>query len=200
MILVSNKAPDFTAPAVIASGEIIKKFHFNKFILNKYAILFFWPMDFTFVCPSEIIAFNKRYYDLKKRNVEIVGVSCDSQFVHYAWQNISIEKGGIGKIKYPMVADTKKDIQRKYGVEHIELGVALRATFLIDKENIVRHQTINDLPLGRNINEIIRMVDALQFHEKNGEVCPAQWDIGKKGINPSPQGIASFLRDNFEDL
>lgn len=200
MILVSNKAPDFTAPAVIASGEIIKKFHFNKFILNKYAILFFWPMDFTFVCPSEIIAFNKRYYDLKKRNVEIVGVSCDSQFVHYAWQNISIENGGIGKIKYPMVADTKKDIQRKYGVEHIELGVALRATFLIDKENIVRHQTINDLPLGRNINEIIRMVDALQFHEKNGEVCPAQWDIGKKGISPSPQGIASFLRDNFEDL
>lgn len=200
MVLVSTKAPDFIAPAVIENGEIINKFHLNKFILNKYAVLFFWPMDFTYVCPSEIIAFNKRYDDFKKRNVEIIGVSCDSQFVHQAWQNTGVEKGGIGKIHYPMVADTKKEIQKKYGVEHAKLGVALRASFLIDKKNIIRHQSINDLPLGRNIDEIIRIVDALQFHEKYGEVCPAQWNKGKKGINPSAKGISSFLTDNIQDL
>lgn len=200
MILVSQKAPDFIASAVMKNGEFIKDFNLSKYIINKYAVIFFWPMDFTFVCPSEIIAFNLKYKEFKKRNTKLIGISCDSEFVHYAWRNTPVKLGGIGKIEYPMIADVKREIQKKYGIEHPDLGIALRASFLIDKNMIVRHQVINDLPLGRNIDEMIRMIDALQFHEKNGEVCPAQWNIGKKGIHPSPQGISKFLSENINDF
>lgn len=200
MILVSRKAPDFVATAVMKNGEIIHNFNFNKFTLNKYVVIFFWPMDFTFVCPSEIISFSKRYDEFKKRNVEIIGVSCDSAFVHNAWRNTSIKKGGIGKINYTMVSDVKKEIQKSYGIEHPIHGIALRGSFLIDKNKIVRHQVVNDLPLGRNIDEMIRMIDALKFHETSGEVCPAQWNVGKKGITPSSDGISEYLSKNIDSL
>lgn len=193
MTLVSCKAPNFIAPAVMNNGEIISDFNFNQYTLNKYSVIFFWPMDFTFVCPSEIISFNNKFLEFEKRNVKIIGISCDSQFVHKAWRDTPIKKGGIGYINYPMVSDIKKEIQKEYGVEHPELKISLRGSFLIDKQKIVRHQVVNDLPLGRNINEMIRMIDALQFHENNGEVCPAQWNTGKEGIKPTTEGISNFL-------
>lgn len=200
MILVSRQAPDFIATAIMKNGKIINDFNFYKSTINKYVVIFFWPMDFTFVCPSEIISFNKKYEEFQKRNVEIIGISCDSVFVHNAWRNTPIEQGGIGKVNYTMVSDIKKEIQKNYGIEHPSNGVALRGSFLIDKNKIVRHQVINDLPLGRNINEMIRMIDALKFHEVSGDVCPAQWDIGKKSIQPSTKGIAEYLSKNFENL
>lgn len=200
MVLVSRQAPDFIAPAVMNDDKIVKDFHFYKYTLNKYAVVFFWPMDFTFVCPSEIISFNNKYEEFQKRNVKIIGISCDSEFVHNAWRNTPIKMGGIGKIKYPMVSDVKREIQKKYGIEHPNYGIALRGSFLIDRDKIVRHQVINDLPLGRNINEIIRMIDALQFHEQNGEVCPAQWNIGQKGICPTTEGISEYLSKHSKSL
>lgn len=200
MVLVSRQAPDFIATAIMKNGEIVNDFNFYKSTINKYVVIFFWPMDFTFVCPSEIISFNKKYAEFHKRNVEIIGISCDSVFVHNAWRNTPIEQGGIGKINYTMVSDIKKEIQKNYGIEHPSNGVALRGSFLIDKNKIVRHQVINDLPLGRNINEMIRMVDSLKFHESSGDVCPAQWDIGKKSIQPSAKGIAEYLSKNFKSL
>ncbi len=153
-------------------------------------------MDFTFVCPSELIAFDKRYEEFQKRGVEVVGVSFDSEFVHNAWRNTPVDKGGIGAVKYAMVADIKREIQQAYGIEHPDAGVALRGSFLIDANGIVRHQVVNDLPLGRNIDEMLRMVDALQFHEEHGEVCPAQWEKGKEGMNASPDGVAKYLSEN----
>ncbi len=200
MVLVTRPAPDFTASAVLGNGEIIKNFNFKKHIHNKFVILFFWPMDFTFVCPSELISFDNRYKRFKDRGVEIIGVSCDSEFVHNAWRKTPITKGGIGYVQYIMVSDIKREIQKSYGIEHPIIGVALRGSFLIDQKGIVRAQIVNDLPLGRNIDEILRTVDALQFHEKYGQVCPAQWEKGKTGIIPSEDGIIKYLSDNFNKL
>ncbi|MCR3755820.1 MAG: alkyl hydroperoxide reductase, AhpC component [Sodalis sp. Psp] len=200
MILVARQAPDFTATAVLGNGKIVNNFNLKSYIQGKPAIVFFWPLDFTFVCPSELIAFDKRYTEFKKRDVEIIGVSLDSEFVHNAWRLTPTEKGGIGQVQYPMVADVKHEIIKAYGVEHPDYGVALRGSFLIDKEGIIRHQVVNDLPLGRNINEIIRMVDALQFHEEHGDVCPAQWERGQKGMEASPEGVAKYLSENLAKL
>ncbi|CAL4320466.1 peroxiredoxin C [Buchnera aphidicola] len=200
MILVTQKAPNFTAPAILHNGEIIENFNFKNYTSNTFAVLFFWPMDFTFVCPSEIIAFNQFYEEFKNRNVKIVGVSFDSVFVHNAWRNTPINKGGIGHIKYTMVSDVKRNIQKMYGIEHPDLGMALRASFLIDVNGIIRHQVINDLPFGRNIKEMIRMIDAVQFHEKNGSVCPAQWEKGKEAMEASPSGVSKYLSKNINYL
>ncbi|QCI26695.1 peroxiredoxin C [Buchnera aphidicola (Thelaxes californica)] len=193
MVLVTLPAPNFTAPAVLGNGQLIEDFNFKKYASGKPTVLFFWPMDFTFVCPSELIAFDKMYPEFQKRNVEVVGVSIDSIFVHNAWRNTPINKGGIGKIQYVMVSDLKREIQKKYNIEHPSIGVALRASFLIDSNWVIRHQLVNDLPLGRNIQEMLRTIDALQFHEKNGEVCPANWKKGKLGIIPTTEGVIQYF-------
>ena len=200
MVLVTRQAPDFTSSAVLGNGEIVDNFNFKKHIEGKAAVLFFYPLDFTFVCPSELIAFDHRYEEFKKRGVEVVGVSIDSEFTHNAWRNTSTENGGIGAVKYALAADVKHEIAQAYGIEHPEAGVALRASFLIDKNGVVRHQIVNDLPLGRNIDEMLRMVDALQFHEEHGEVCPAQWEKGKEGMKDSPEGVAKYLKQNADKL
>ena len=200
MVLVTRQAPDFTSSAVLGNGEIVDNFNFKKHIEGKAAVLFFYPLDFTFVCPSELIAFDHRYEEFKKRGVEVVGVSIDSQFTHNAWRNTPTENGGIGAVKYALAADVKHDIAKAYGIEHPEAGVALRASFLIDKNGVVRHQVVNDLPLGRNIDEMLRMVDALQLHEEHGEVCPAQWEKGKEGMKDSPEGVAKYLKQNADKL
>ncbi|MGJ5648110.1 peroxiredoxin C [Morganella morganii] len=200
MVLVTRQAPDFTAAAVMGNGEIIDNFNLKKHLNGRPAVIFFWPMDFTFVCPSELIAFDHRYEEFKKRGVEVIGVSMDSEFVHNAWRNTAIDDGGIGQVQYPMIADIKHDIMRAYGVEFPEAGVALRGSFLVDKNGVVRHQVVNDLPLGRNVDEMLRMVDALQFHEEHGDVCPAQWEKGQEGMNASPKGVADFLKKNSGKL
>ncbi|MBN6711420.1 peroxiredoxin C [Haemophilus haemoglobinophilus] len=199
MVLVTRPAPDFTAAAVLGNGEIVEKFNLKQHIAGKTAVIFFYPLDFTFVCPSELIAFDHRYKEFQDRGVEIIGVSIDSEFTHNAWRNTPVENGGIGQVQYALVADIKHDIAKDYGIEHPD-GVALRASFLIDKEGIVRHQIVNDLPLGRNIDEMLRMVDALQFHETHGEVCPAQWEKGKEGMTGSPEGVAKYLKQNADQL
>ena len=200
MVLVTRQAPDFTCAAVLGNGEIVNNFNFKKHINGKAAVLFFYPLDFTFVCPSELIAFDHRYEEFKKRGVEVVGVSIDSEFTHNAWRNTPTENGGIGAVKYALAADVKHEIAKAYGIEHPEEGVALRGSFLIDKNGVVRHQVVNDLPLGRNIDEMLRMVDALQFHEEHGEVCPAQWEKGKEGMKDSPEGVAKYLKQNSDKL
>lgn len=200
MVLVTRQAPDFTSSAVLGNGEIVDNFNFKKHVEGKAAVIFFYPLDFTFVCPSELIAFDHRYEEFKKRGVEVVGVSIDSEFTHNAWRNTPTENGGIGPVKYALAADIKHEIARAYGIEHPVEGVALRASFLIDKDGIVRHQIVNDLPLGRNIDEMLRMVDALQFHEEHGDVCPAQWEKGKEGMENSPDGVAKYLKQNADKL
>ncbi|SQD79898.1 peroxiredoxin C [Moritella yayanosii] len=200
MVLVGRQAPDFTAAAVLGNGEIVDNFNFAEFTKGKSAVVFFYPLDFTFVCPSELIAFDHRLEEFQKRGVEVIGVSIDSQFSHNAWRNTSVEDGGIGPVKYPLVADVKHEICQAYGVEHPEAGVAFRGSFLIDTKGVVRHQVVNDLPLGRNIDEMLRMVDALNFHEKNGEVCPAQWEVGKEAMEASPEGVAKYLSKNAKSL
>ena len=197
-VLVTQRAPKFEAPAVMPDGTIVEDFKLSD-LLGKYVLLFFWPLDFTFVCPTEIIAHDKRMDQFKERNVEVVGVSIDSQFTHYAWRNTPIDDGGIGPVKYPIVADIKHEITRAYGVEHPD-GVALRASFLIDKDGIVQHQVVNNLPLGRNVDEMIRVVDALQFTEEHGEVCPAGWNKGESGMTPTAEGVADYLSKHSEEL
>jgi len=199
-VLVSRPAPDFSAAAVLGNGEIVDSFTLSDAIKGKTAVLFFYPLDFTFVCPSELIAFDKRYEEFVKRGVEVIAVSIDSQFTHNAWRNTAINEGGIGPVKYTMVADVKHDICQAYDVEHPEKGVALRGSFLIDKAGLVRHQVVNDLPLGRNIDDMLRMVDALNFHEEHGEVCPAGWQQGSEGMVDSPEGVASYLAENADSL
>ncbi len=198
-VLVGKPAPDFTASAVLANNEIVADFNLKKENKGKNIILFFWPLDFTFVCPSEIIAFNNRLNEFKTRNTQVIGVSVDSQFTHFAWKNTPVEKGGIGNIQFPMVADITKQIARDYDVLLNE-AVALRGTFLIDKNGIVRHQIVNDLPLGRNVDEAIRMVDALQFHEEHGEVCPAGWNRGDEGMKADAKGVAAYLAKKASKL
>lgn len=197
-VLVAKEAPDFEAAAVMADGTIKENFKFSD-LKGKYVVLFFWPLDFTFVCPSEIIAHDKRVEEFKKRDVEVVGVSIDSQFTHFAWRHTLPEQGGIGPVRFPMVADVSHTITRAYGIEH-PAGVALRASFLIDKAGIVQHQVVNNLPLGRNVDEMLRLVDALQFTEKHGEVCPAGWQKGDEGMKPTAAGVATYLASHTKDL
>ena len=199
-VLVGRKAPNFTAPAVLADGTIDEHFHFEDAIQGKYAVLFFWPLDFTFVCPSELIAFDHRIEEFKKRNVEVIGCSIDSHFTHNAWRNTEVDKGGIGPVNYTMVADMTHNICRAYDVETPDGAVALRGSFLIDKSGMVRHQVVNDLPLGRNIDEMLRMVDALQFTEEHGEVCPAGWKEGQRGMKDTPEGVAEYLSEEADNL
>jgi len=196
-VLVTQEAPDFEAPAVMPEG-VIQDFKLSD-LRGKYVVLFFWPLDFTFVCPTEIIAHHKRMEQFKSHDVEVVGISIDSQFTHFAWRNTSIDDGGIGEVAFPMVADVKHEITRAYGIEHPD-GVALRASFLIDREGIVQHQTVNNLPLGRNVDEMIRLVDALRFTEKYGEVCPAGWKEGEEGMKPTAEGVAEFLSKHSDEL
>jgi len=188
--LVTKEAPDFTAQAVFP-GNAIRELTLSSY-RGKYVILFFYPLDFTFVCPSEIIAFDRACGPLREKNAEVIGVSVDSQYAHYAWRNTPVEKGGIGDIGYPLVADLSKSIARAYGVL-FEESVALRGLFLIDKEGVVRHALINDLPLGRNVAEAMRVLDALQFHEKHGDVCPANWKAGEDAMKPTAEGVAAYL-------
>jgi len=197
-VLVGKSAPDFTATAVLGNNEITDV-TFSKVTNGKYAVVFFYPLDFTFVCPSELIAFDHRLEDFKKRNVEVLGVSIDSQFSHLAWKNTAVEKGGIGNVGYTLVADVKHEICKAYDVES-EGGVAFRGSFLIDRAGVVRHQVVNDLPLGRNIDEMLRMVDALQFTEEHGEVCPAGWNKGKAGMDATPEGVAKYLASHANEL
>ena len=192
-VLVGKAAPDFTATAVSGNNEI-KDLKLSSF-RGKHVVLFFYPLDFTFVCPSELIAFDHRLDEFKKRGVEVIGCSIDSQFTHLAWKNTSINNGGIGQVGYPLVADINHAICQAYDVEAAG-GVAFRGSFLIDKAGIVQHQVVNNLPLGRNIDEMLRMIDALQFTEEHGEVCPAGWQKGKKGMTASPDGVAKYLAEN----
>jgi peroxiredoxin 2/4 len=198
-VLVGKKAPDFTAAAVLGDGSIVDSFSFSSATKGKYAVVFFYPLDFTFVCPSELIAFDHRNAEFKKRNVEVIGVSVDSQFTHSAWRNTPVEKGGIGHVSYTLVADIKREILKAYDVENSE-GTAFRGSFLIDRDGVVRHQVVNDLPLGRDIDEMMRMVEALQFTEEHGEVCPAGWNKGKKGMKADAAGVASYLAENASAL
>jgi peroxiredoxin 2/4 len=190
-VLVGKPAPDFTAAAVMADGSIKEDFKLSDY-KGKYVVLFFHPLDFTFVCPTELIAFDHRIKEFESRGVQVIGCSIDSQFTHVAWRNTPVDQGGIGPVGYPLVADVKHDVCRAYDVES-EGGVAFRGSFLIDQQGIVRHQLVNDLPLGRNIDEMVRMVDALQFTEKHGEVCPAGWHKGEKAMVPDAKGVASYL-------
>ncbi len=190
--LVTSPAPEFKAQVVMPDNSFAEK-TLSDLRGGKYAVLFFYPLDFTFVCPSEIIAFDKKLAEFKKRNCEVIGVSVDSHFSHWAWKNTPVEKGGIGNVQYPLVADLTKQIAQQYGVLIENAGVALRGLFLIDKAGVIRHAVINDLPLGRNIDEALRMVDALQFTEKHGEVCPANWKEGEDGMKPTADGVASYL-------
>ncbi|AJC50215.1 peroxiredoxin [Coxiella endosymbiont of Amblyomma americanum] len=194
-VLVGRKAPDFTVPAVLASGDIVEDFNLYKSIKNKYGLVFFYPLDFTFVCPSELIALHHAINDFYERNVEIVAISVDSQFAHYTWRSIPVEKGGIGSVSYTLASDVSHSVCRSYGVEYPQDGgIALRGVFLIDKQAIVRSQTVNDFPLGRSISEILRVIDALQFTEKNENiVCPANWKKGDVGIQASPEGVVKYL-------
>ena len=189
--LVAKEAPDFTATAVMPDNQFKEDFTLSSY-RGKYVVLFFYPLDFTFVCPSEIIAFDKKLAEFHRRNCEVIGASVDSHFSHFAWKNTPVSHGGIGNIQYPLVADISKGISRAYGVLHDD-SVALRGLFLIDRDGIVRHATINDLPLGRNVDEALRMIDALQFTEEFGEVCPANWQKGAKGMKPTKEGVAEYL-------
>ncbi|MEW7998254.1 MAG: peroxiredoxin [Candidatus Thiodiazotropha endolucinida] len=199
-VLVGREAPDFIAAAVLGDGTIIDEFNFRQRIKDKYAVLFFYPLDFTFVCPSELIAFDHRLDEFKKRNVEVVGCSIDSHYTHNAWRNTPVNDGGIGPVGYPLVADLNHAICKAYDVETPDGKAAYRGSFLIDKEGIVRHQVVNDLPLGRNIDEMLRMIDALQFNETHGEVCPAGWKEGDAGMKGTPEGVADYLAGHAEGL
>lgn len=198
-VLVGRQAPDFEAAAVLGTGEIVENFKLSD-SNGKLRVLFFWPLDFTFVCPSEIIAHDNRLAAFRDLGVEVIGVSIDSQFTHYAWRKTSPEAGGIGEVGFPIVADVKHEIAQAYGIEHPEAGVALRASFLIDEDGVVQHQVVNNLPLGRNVDEMVRMVKALKHHQANGEVCPAGWEEGKEGMKADAEGVAKYLGANAEAL
>ena len=198
-MLVTRKAPDFTAPAVLANGSIVNDFELSKNLGKNGAVLFFWPQDFTFVCPSEIIAMDKRVKAFNERGVNVIGVSIDSDVVHFAWRNTPVNEGGIGQVSFPMVSDITKQISRDYDVL-FGGAVALRGSFIIDENQIVRHATINDLPLGRNMDEYLRLVDAILFHKEHGEVCPAGWQKGDKGMKATAEGVKEYLSQNSAKL
>ncbi|HEU5046426.1 MAG TPA: peroxiredoxin [Rickettsiales bacterium] len=210
-VLVGKAAPDFTASAVLADNSFDDKFSLLGHLgikrdangkvtkKGKKGVLFFYPLDFTFVCPSEIIAFNNRVKEFKSRGAELIGVSVDSKFSHFAWKNTPVEKGGIGNVQFPLVSDLTKSIARDYDVL-VNEAVSFRGLFLIDGEGVVRHQVVNDLPLGRNVEEALRMVDALNFHEENGEVCPVNWNRGDEGMKATADGVASYLKKHAKKL
>ncbi len=198
-MLVTNKAPDFTATAVLGDNQIVDNFNLYENFGPKGTVLFFYPLDFTFVCPSEIIAFDKRLEEFKNRGINVIGASIDSQFSHFAWKNTPINQGGIGQVRFPLVADITKQISRDYDVL-LNGSVALRGSFLIDKDGTVRHAVINDLPLGRNIDEMLRMIDTMLFTNEYGEVCPAGWQKGDKGMTASTEGVADYLAHNSDKL
>ena len=197
-VLVTQAAPDFTAAAVMPDNSINENFSLSDY-KGQTVVLFFYPLDFTFVCPSEIIAHHHRVAAFKERGVQVIGISIDSQFTHLAWRNTAVKDGGIGQIDFPLVADTDQSIMTAYGVRH-PASVALRGSFLIDKEGVVRHQVVNDLPLGREVDEMLRLVDALQFHEEHGEVCPAGWNKGDDGMKADAAGVAEYLAKHGDDL
>lgn len=210
-VLVGKNAPDFTAKAILGDNSIEENFNLLNYLgikkdasgkvtkKGKIGVLFFYPLDFTFVCPSEIIAFNNRLKEFKLRKAEVIAVSVDSHFTHLAWKQTPVEKGGIGNVQFPMVADLTKSIARSYDVL-LGDAVSFRGTFLIDGAGVVRHQVVNDLPLGRNVDEALRMVDALQFHEEFGEVCPAGWERGDEGMKADASGVAKYLKKNAAKL
>lgn len=205
-VLVGKKAPGFKAPAVVNGGEIVENFSLDQYLGEKYVLFYFYPADFTFVCPTEIIAFQNKIEEFEKRNVEIVGCSVDSEFSHWKWLNTEKKDGGIKGVKYPLVCDQSKTISENYDVlagnwEYKEDGSvefegeprSYRGLFLIDKEGIVRHQVVNDMPLGRSVEEALRIIDALQFHEENGEVCPADWHKGDEAMSATQEGVSAYL-------
>ncbi len=198
-MLVTNKAPNFKATAVLGDNTITEDFELYDNLGENGAVLFFYPLDFTFVCPSEIIAFDHRLDEFKSRGIEVIGCSVDSQFSHFAWKNTPVSEGGIGQVRYPLVADITKKIAKEYDVL-FNKSVALRGSFLIDKNKIVRHAVINDLPLGRNIDEMIRMIDAMLFTDEHGEVCPAGWHKGEEGMKADTEGVAEYLAKHAEEL
>jgi peroxiredoxin 2/4 len=205
-VLVGKKAPKFHAPAVVNGGEIVENYSLDQFLGKKYVVFYFYPADFTFVCPTEIIAFQNKIEEFNKRNVAVVGCSVDSEFSHWKWLQTEKKEGGIKGVKYPLVSDQSKTISENYDVlagdweyneegqaEFVGTARAYRGLFLIDKEGIVRHQVVNDMPLGRSVEEAIRMIDALQFHEQNGEVCPADWHKGDKAMSATQESVSSYL-------
>ncbi|MBP9791704.1 MAG: peroxiredoxin [Rickettsiales bacterium] len=198
-VLVGRAAPDFKATAVMSDNEIRDNFSLHSYLDGSIGVLFFYPLDFTFVCPSEIIAFNNRVADFASRGVKVIGISVDSHFTHLAWKKTPVAKGGIGDIQFPLVADITKDIAKAYDVL-INNAVSLRGTFIIDKDGRVRSQLVNDLPIGRNIDDTLRTVDALIFHQENGEVCPAGWNKGKSAMKPTADGVADYLASNADKL
>lgn len=189
--LMGRKAPNFSAKAVV-NGKIMDDFSLHSF-LGKYVILFFYPLDFTFVCPTELHAFQEKLPEFKKRNAELIACSIDSPYSHYAWLNTPKAKGGIEGVEYPLVSDLNKTIARDYQVLDEQSGVAYRGLFLLDRQGIVRHQLINDLPIGRSVEEVIRILDALIFHEQHGEVCPANWHAGQKTMKPDAKGVIEYF-------
>lgn len=203
-MLVTKQAPDFKATAVMPDNEI-KEISLSDYKGQK-VVLFFYPLDFTFVCPTELLAFDKRVGEFEKRGVQVLGCSIDSQFSHLAWKNTPVDNGGIGQVGYPLVADLDKSIARNFDVligrdeEGNGGAVALRGSFLIDEDGVVQHAVVNNLPLGRNIDEMLRMVDTLNFHQKHGEVCPAGWKEGDSGMTASPEGVAEYLGKNADNL
>jgi len=197
-IQVSKPAPTFTATAVMPGNSFKEDFKLEDY-RGKHVVLFFYPLDFTFVCPTEILEFNHKLAEFEKRGVQVIGCSTDSHFSHLAWKNQDVKEGGIGAIQYPLVSDFAKTISRDYGVLLEEDGVALRGAFLIDQEGVLQHAVINNLPLGRNIDEMIRMVDALQFTEKYGEVCPANWHEGEEAMKPDQDGLKEFFGKHATD-
>ena len=199
-VLVGRKAPDFTVPAVLGDGKIVKELNLHQTLNGRYGVVFFYPLDFTFVCPSELIALDNRFEEFKNRDVEVISVSIDSQFTHNAYRNTSKKEGGIGPVRYTMAADVNHQICESYGIAHPVAGVALRAAFIINKEGMVVSQMVNDLPLGRNIDEIIRIIDAAKFYDEHGEVCPAGWQKGDAGMKDSPEGVADYLAQHSEKL
>ncbi|DAB32203.1 MAG TPA: peroxidase [Sulfurospirillum sp. UBA11407] len=198
-MLVTKKAPDFTATAVLGDNQIVENFKLYENFGAKGTVIFFYPLDFTFVCPSEIIAFDKRLEEFTSRGINVIGISVDSQFSHFAWKNTPVNQGGIGQVRFPLVADLSKQISKDFDVLFDE-SVALRGSFLLDKDGTVRHAVINDLPLGRNIDEMIRMIDTMLFTNEYGEVCPAGWQKGDEGMKASTSGVAEYLNKNADKL
>lgn len=197
-VLVGKHAPDFTATAIMGDDSIKEDFKLSSYH-GKYITLFFYPLDFTFVCPSEILAYDHRLEQFKERSCEIIGVSVDSPYTHLAWKNTPVDNGGIGHIRYPLVSDITKAISRDYDVL-INDAVALRGTFIIDRNGMIQHQVVNNLPLGRNVDEALRMLDAIQFNEKSGQVCPANWENGKEAMKPTTKGVAQYLAAHGKEL
>ena len=205
-VLVGKRAPDFTPPAVLSDGSLVEKFNLSSAIENRFGVLFFYPLDFTFVCPSEIIAMGNRADVIRNLGAEVIGISIDSHYTHLAFRKTSVEDGGIGPVNFTLAADINREVCSAYGIQSdggdsfYTSGVAMRATFIIDRKGIVRHQVVNDEPVGRNMDEVVRVIEALQFHEENGQVCPAGWKKGDEGINPDSEGVANYLARYWSDL